>query len=598
MLTAEEIDFWDGLIERSGDLDLARKFYPKAGRPQRVKEVFRSAARGLAHHDILLQEKFEQGAYRPELTDDEVRQIAADSLREDVKKGYLGEIFRKLDFPVYSTTNLSEQELGSLVNKVLREGAQGFSPGKNPREFAKGLVEFPAMHECPEEVSFTYAVFDDKRYQRFVNPRLARNVVTLKVFHNILLGRFGEASEVISKHSQSYDRILAQRLVRDFIDNESFTEENYSLEYLVAAQRSAFGDLFPQDIDKRIKQRAKKFDDYVEQHKAKIPKKVNIKQARENHLAGYKRLALARNIANYLDGRGEVTSTTEMDKAVSTFGNEYVKQQYAKKRGLPYEKTTTQLDADELNRAFDEAEDEIGILVGMRVLGELLSNQEYVAAVGKEKVREILNERTTRAMQNGKAHVVYALRFGTNLSQGHRHPAVPHFDEYVNVDRSSLLESMVSVVDWDPEHLLSSKYNFRCDNLTFFGTSEVDDAYELYQAIQQDGGRLPSAESMRKLVFLKMAMHVKEHYEGSGMRAVVDVFENPANSKYINPDQTRRLLTKLFTDYWEKGRVDGFMEAEAVPYFYALVSSKLGTLVKDDQRLDPYFKLHQFLEAQ
>ena len=158
MLTAEEIGVWDRLIEQSRDLGLARKFYPKAGRPERVKEVFSSAVRYLAQYDVLLQEKFEQGAFRPELTDDEVRHIAADSLRDAVKNGYLGEVFRKLDFPVFGASGISEQELGSLVNRLLRDGAQGYSPGKDPRRFAQGLVDFPVNHECPEEVAFAYAV--------------------------------------------------------------------------------------------------------------------------------------------------------------------------------------------------------------------------------------------------------------------------------------------------------------------------------------------------------------------------------------------------------------------------------------------------------
>ena len=204
MLT-EEIDFWDGLIEKSRDLDLARKFYPKAGRPERVKEVFKSAARNLVSYDILLQHKFEEGAYRPELTDDEVGQIAREEVQRDVKDEYLEGIFKKLDFPVYAQANFSDEQMGGLVNKVLKKGAQGYNPGEHPRKFAKELVEFPAMHECPEEVSFTYAVFDDSRYQRFAKPELARNVVTLKVFHDLLLGRFGKASETREEHQQHYD---------------------------------------------------------------------------------------------------------------------------------------------------------------------------------------------------------------------------------------------------------------------------------------------------------------------------------------------------------------------------------------------------------
>lgn len=597
MLTAKEIDFWDRLIEESGDLDLARKFYPKAGRPQRVKEVFRNAVRDLAHYDCLLQEKLEQGVYRPELTDDEVRQIAADSLREDVKNGALGEIFRKLDFPVYGAADISERELGSLVDKVLRDGAQGYSPGKDPRAFAKGLVEFPVRHECPEEVDFTYAVFDDSRYQRFAKPRLAKNIVALKVFHGLILGRFEEASKIISKHGQFYDRGLAQRLVGDFIDHEEFTEENYPLEYLVAAQRSALGSLFPNDMDRRVRQKGRAFDKYVRKHKADIPKEVDISQAREDHLAGYKRLALAMDIADYLDDRRVVAPTDEMDKAVFSFRDGYTKLRYAQKRCLHYEKMTAQVDEHELNKAFDKAEEMFGILAGMRDLKDLLCNDQFVARVGKENIKEILSKRARKAIQAGKAYVVHALRFGAEINQGRAHPAVPHFEEYVEVDRSALLESMISAVAWTPGYLLSGKYDFSSDNLTFAGTGEIDDAYRLYQAIQQEGGRLPSDCAMKKLVFLKMATQVKDYYEGGGMRTMIGVFDDPANSGYIDRNQARRLLSKVVTEYFERSRIDGIMGAEVVSHFYAMASSSLGALVKDDEKLEPYFKLCQFIRS-
>ena len=595
MLTAEEIGVWDRLIEQSRDLGLARKFYPKAGRPERVKEVFSSAVRYLAQYDVLLQEKFEQGAFRPELTDDEVRHIAADSLRDAVKNGYLGEVFRKLDFPVFGASGISEQELGSLVNRLLRDGAQGYSPGKDPRRFAQGLVDFPVNHECPEEVAFAYAVFDDPRYQRFVKPRLARNVVALKAFHDLLLGRFGEASDVISKHSRFYDGNLAQRLVRDFIDHEAFTEENYSLEYLVAARRCALGSLFPNDMDKIVRKKGREFDKYVRQHKADIPKEVDINQAREAHLAGYERLALAASIAYFLDGKGDVAPTREMDKAVFSFVDGRTKLGYAKKRCRHYEKMTAQVDEYELNKAFDKAEEMFGILVGMRALGDLLCDSRFVARVGKENVKAILSKRAGKAIPWGKAHVVHAFRFGTENGHGRVYPAVPHFEEYVEVDRSALLGSMISQVSWTPGDLLSGRYDFGSDNLTFGGTSEIDDAYRLYQTIRQDA--LPSDGAMKKLVFLKMATQVKKYYEGKGMREIISICDAPENSQYIDQVQVRKLLSKVFTDYFKNTRVGGLMSAESVSYFYTLASSRLGALVQDDERLAPYFKLRQFLES-
>ncbi len=613
MLTAQEIDFWDKLIGRSEDLDLARVFYPKAGRPERVKEVFTVAARMSALYPNLLQEKFGQGAYRPELTDHEVQQIAADSLREDIDEGRVGEVFRKLHYSVYRIKPLSEEELTSLVNKALREGGQGYSPGENPRIFAQGLVKFPVMHECPEEVSFTYAVLDDLRYQSLAEPELARNIVTLKVFHSFLLGKFGEAVEIRNKHEQHYDPDLARKLVEDFIDHEALTDYDedldfYPLEYLVATQRSPFRELFPADIDQIIGERSREFDaqvalhradieDHVKQHMPGVSIGAYLRKTKKDYLAGLKRLALARDIADYLEGINDIFPTSKMDREIAKFGDEQVKQEYAQKRKFLYPETTVPSWDDELNRAF-EASDPYSIIEGIKTLTELLRDREYIGRVGESTIREFLRTRITRKITEGDAHVAYAFIFGTNIGHGQRVPPVPNLDQYVDLDKSSLLESMVSAIDWDPEHILSDSYDFGCDGLTINGTSKVDDAYDLYQIVQQEGGRLPSTDVVKKLVFLKMAMHVKDHYEGRGMRVVVDVFENPANSEFVDQGETKRLLTKVFTDYFEKGRVDGLIGAESVPYFYTLVSSKLGSLVQDDQRLVPYVKLHNFLQAE
>jgi hypothetical protein len=596
MLTVKEIDFWDSLIMQSEDLELARKFYPKAGRPERVNDVFRNAARDLADCDILFNEKFEQGTYNPELTDEELKKIAADAIKQDIKNRNVHGIFTKLEYPVYSSTKLTDKTLCSLVNKALRNGGQGYEPGKNPRRFADGLIDAPEMNECPEEVSFTYSIFSDEKYQKFAKPKLAKNIVTLKVFHELLRGRFEEASKIRDKYVQHYDNDLASQLVQSFIVHEAFIEDNYSLGYLVAAQRSSVGDLFPQDVDKIIKQRAKDFDTYVKTHKSEIPEHVDLKKAKKTYLAGYKRLAFAKNIVDYLDGTKEIVPTAKMDKTVLNFCNENTKQQYSQKRGLPYEKAAEHPNINTLNLVFDEAEESCGILVGMLHFKLLFEDENYVKRVGKKQIKDVLNKRIENAIQTGKANVVYQLMFGTNFSNGHKIPGAPHFNEYAKIDKISLLEAVVSELNWNPEHLLSDKYNFAYDTVTR-DCSEIDDAYDLYLTVAKEKGKLPSAESMKKLVFLKMAVHIKEHYEGAGMKTLVDVFENPANSAYIDSDQTKRLLTKVFTEYFEKGRIDGIMGAANISYFYTLVNSKLGDLVKDDQRLDPYFKLCQFIES-
>ena len=91
------------------------------------------------------------------------------------------------------------------------------------------------------------------------------------------------------------------------------------------------GSLFPNDMDKIVRKKGREFDKYVRQHKADIPKEVDINQAREAHLAGYERLALAASIAYFLDGKGDVAPTREMDKAVFSFVDGRTKLGYAKR---------------------------------------------------------------------------------------------------------------------------------------------------------------------------------------------------------------------------------------------------------------------------
>ena len=94
------------------------------------------------------------------------------------------------------------------------------------------------------------------------------------------------------------------------------------------------------------------------------------------------------------------------------------------------------------------------------------------------------------------------------------------------------------------------------------------------QTIRQDA--LPSDGAMKKLVFLKMATQVKKYYEGKGMREIISICDAPENFEYIDQVQVRKLLSKVFTDYFKNTRVGGLMSAESVSYFYTLASSRLG----------------------
>jgi hypothetical protein len=597
MLTREEIDFWDKVIEKSGDLDLARKFYKKIGRQERLEEVLKNTVKTRTSCGFLLQYEFEKGVFKPELKDKEVKQIAAESLRKDINKGNLKNVFVKLEFPVYSEASVSGKEIRGLVNEVLKYGYQGYGPGENPRDFAKGLVEFPVMHEFPQEIDFAYAIFDNEKYQKYAEPELAKKIVTLKVFHYFILGSFEKASEIKNKHLEHYDNSLAYEFAEDFLSKSAFYDRNYPLEYLVRVQRTEFKGLFPENIGESIKEKSQKFDDFIEKNKDKIPENSNLEQAKENFLKGYKRLAFAREIVDFLDGKKE--ATLEIDDAVSEFKNEDLKREYRERKGISYKgKGEKEQNIEQLNKAFDTAEDMFGIIRGIVLLNKLLDNEKYVKNVGEQEIKEVLNQRTSTAMQEGKSHVVYALRYGTCLDDNPEGPIpVSSFKNYVDVDKSRLLEQMISDLDRDEEYLFSDKCNFRDDNLTIMGTEKVDETYNLYKDIQNESGRLPSEKDIENLILLKTAMHIKEWNRARGMKIAREIYEDSSNSPYIDKNKFKRLLNKVFDEYFGNSICDGFKNHALVSYFYELVSSDLGELVKDDRRLESYFKLHNFLES-
>ncbi len=604
-LTQKEIESWNKAIGRSGDLDLIRRFYPRIGKPERVKENFVKTVRDLSEHDVLLQDEFEQGVYKPELSDEEVKAIATEAVKHDVKEGYLGDLFRKLQYPVYQAATFSDKKLGGLVNKVLREGAQGYQPGKDPRRFSESLVEFPFNHECPEEVDFTYWLVNNEQYQRFVRPELGRNIVTLKMFHELLKWNFEAASQIRQEHPQFYDEGLLQDMVIGLERHEAFArpedKETYGIEYLVLAQRSEFGGLFTKDIEQRIKEGEEGIDNYVREHPNEVKKGADLEKAKQRCLEPLRRVALAKRIHEYLEGISD-EATEEMDNAISKLKKGIVKRDYSAKRGLPYKEREAKPE-DALIGAFKDCEDDLfGAVGGVIRLTRLLQDGDYVATIGEERFQEIVTKRVNGLLRKGKAKSVYSIVYGTNMGYGRKLPGVERVAQCVSVDRTNLLEKIVEGIKWKPEDVLSDDYTFSCDNLTFMGTGDVDDAYDLYQDMRRKGEQLPSQETLRKLMFFRVAMHAKEFHEGRGMKTIVEAYENPQNQDAIDPQQIKALLTKVFNENYHEnvGEDTGFRgrsptDHESVSYFYALANSKLGELFRDYKPLEPYFKLQDFL---
>lgn len=597
MLKAEEIVNWDKLIRRSQDHELARKFYKKIGKPEEIKEVFKAEVREMLEggRDISLEDRVKQKTYNPELTNEEIEQMALEQLKEDVKNNDIRSVFDKLNSDLYSRATIKKTDLKRIVKKAVSDGIEGYAPGRHPLEAAHTLAIFPDMHEMPRDVENAYAIFDDERYQSFVEPKLASKVVTLKVFHELLLGDFESASNIKKKHEKHYKERLAKQMVSCFLQNNEVEEESYPLEYLVATQRTEFRELFPEDISAQITKVNKQFDDFITKKAKDLPKNANLTLARQNIIAPYKKLALARKIADYLDQKGDIAPNEEMDKMLSCFSDEETKQEYARRKGIPSNLPSKDPKIRELERAFDEAEDDYGIISGINWMNELLTDKKYTEKIGKERIADVLNARSKKAIESGNAHIVYALAFGTNIGKGHKSQGIENFEEYVKVDRASLLESMLS--ELNPPEILSKRYDFTCDNLVADGARAVDDTYELYLKVSENGQLKAKKESLEKMIFLKMAMHLQDYYRAEGIKEVIKVFDNPANSKYINPSQVKTLLSKVFKEFFEDRLINGFTGKDQVSYFYTLASSKLGSLVKDNPRLEPYFKLHDFLEA-
>ncbi|MBI4154102.1 hypothetical protein HY501_02100 [Candidatus Woesearchaeota archaeon] len=591
MLSEDEKSFWDKEIKNSGCLELARLFYPKIGQPEKVKELAISIAENfLGHYGVLLQKMFEEGYFKPELSDQEIRAIAEASLREDIKKRVIRGIFEKLQYPLYNSVKINNHELESLVNLAVKKGAQGCMPAQHPLSILRsGLLAFPGSHETQEDVDFSFYVFEEERYHKYVQPQSARSIVTLKTFHNVLLGKFEEARKIREQYTQHYSRGLAKRFAGEWANSGFFVEtdseeERYPLEYIVAVFREGFRELFPKDLERKLVQESRKFDQYIDENKETLPKDADISAGKEAFLAPYKRLVLAEKIANTLDG-SEVP-TPEIEAIIASFHSEDTRVEYALRKGNLTHEQIQEMEAERLRRAFgDQGRGVLGWIWGFVKVSSLLKNQKFIQRLGEKDIAEILNEKIGDALNNGNANLVYALKFD---------PYEPVNLFGAKVDNSQLLEAMISLINIGPSDFLSEECNITNDH--FFGTM-INEAYQLYLSIREEGGALPSAEALKKLVFLKMASQATEHYKGKGMKEIIKVYEDPKNAPYIHDRQVQQLLTKTVTQYFEEVRANRFF-GEAVPYFHALVNSRLGDLVRDDQRIAPYFKLKEFLQGE
>ena len=602
-LEAEEIKFWDERIDRSNDLELIRSFYTKLKKPGRLKKIFKDKLKDQARYGIRLQEAFERGTFKPEISDEEIKEIASKSLKRDLKRKNYAEVLGKLDYPVFETT-LSETELEKIVNQVLEHGGQGYEPGKDPRGFVDGLIEFPVMHECPEEVRFTFAVL--KEYEKYAKPELAKNIVTLKIFHEIILGNFENAKKIKDKYAKHYSEEMAQEFVWQFM---CYNIIKNNLEHLVYGARSDFGNLFrsfSEEINEEEREMGKRKVDEDER-----------KELKKSLSYGKEKLGLVLKIADYIDGK-EVTPSEEMDKAVRKFRTE-LKDQYLERRGLAKSKPENEKLVKRLNEAFSEAEEFGGILVGINRLNSLLNDESYVRSVGKEKISEILQARVERALRKkgsleSGANAVYSLAYGPRMFST-KIPGVEKFTEYVSIDRKKILEKMVEGSTWKVDELVDPKRDLETfsNGLRFCGGGEIENAYELYREMEANNEELPNKEVIATLVlnkFVKGLMGIT--HIGDGRDKVIDeavgVYEDARNKEGIGQvfeKHVKYLVNKSIKDGFEEKDLGGGMSCGAhdlmghhfVGSLYTLVSSSLGEFVKDDNRFAPYLKLKEFLSS-
>ncbi|TSC58447.1 MAG: hypothetical protein Greene041619_671 [Candidatus Peregrinibacteria bacterium Greene0416_19] len=566
-LTPDETTQWEKRIVHSEDPALIRQFFPAIGKPEQVRVALRAAVADFARHDLLLQQKFEKGVYSPDLSDEEISAIALERLKADLEEGSTTYALEKLQYPVY-TQALSLDERRSLVNRALYKSVTG---REIPSNSVPPIIGFPDTDRW-DEVKSAHALLKQEQWKDLVDSQVAHMVINARLCHMLIVGEFSSASRLKAQFPEHYREesvkdamlMLARRLQQ---------YEDHPLDDVVFGLRSEFRHLIEPLLSEEYRDVALAIGTYIEQKTGMIP-------------------------------------TPQMDAAVERAGSETLRQMYAESKGLakPQEVAVIFRERPEgiagLHHAFDVAEAALGIIAGMRALKKLLTDTAFVEAVGVGAIRECVNERIGRMLTPEQADNVYAMLYGTSLGNGHRLPGgVPGLLSYLDTSRFApdeagfrkmLLGHMTGGLWGNPERLLSDEYDFSCDNLTFDGTCPFDNAYELLESIRQTDGPLVG-DGIKRLVFLKMAAYVKETYEGSGMQEMVRVYEDPANEPLIDNDQIRRLLMKVLDDHFEKGRVGGFMNPDLVTYFYTLVSSTLGELVRDDERLAPYFRLHEFL---
>ncbi len=524
-----DLQYWGSLVEKAQDLELIKKYFPLIGEPDRVKSSFISAAQDLARFDCLFQNKLEKGVYKPVLNEEEIKQIAMDSVRNSVKNKDYRNAFGKLYYNGYSSS-FPQDELKQLVETTIEQTTSGFNLYSDIKlNFVLDLIGFPSSDDgSAGEVDLAYYIFNNAEYQKFISNDLAEKIVTLKVFNKICLGDFDTASKIKEKHSTMYNASFLRPLI--FILTEFIKEPDsstpavefdlYNDKYLTRALRSDFKDVFRNQI---------------------TPEKIN---------------QLAPLVAN-------------AESKPRTIG--------------------------ELHKAFNEVEKTFYILLGLENIKELLSDKEYIKVVGEEKIQAVFKERINDALESGKAHAVYNLMFGVALKKDVRIEGVNELQKFLPIEKSELLEKMIDVIDYDAKYLLSKEYDFQFDNLPF-DTSGIDNAFELYEQLRDSGAKLPKEEKLKKLIFLKIAINLKEGYEGKGMKTIVDIYENPTNKPYINPQQIKKLLTKVFNEYFDKNLLSSYTNPDYLTYFQTLVNSSLGNLVKNDKRLNTHFQLASFIK--
>ena len=552
MLTKEEIELWEKRIPHSKNYKLIRDFYRKLGKEELIPAIFRDDAKDFVDLESIFDERVRGKVYEPEISCIELYAMGADSLRKDVRDKDFGDFFGKLAYSSYKSP-FSREEMRKIVHDALASEPQGEDDGHHLKLW---LLQSAYKHHIP--------------------AALKKKVLADIVFESLANGSFNKAEAVQKEHGEVSLSSFPTWFKREFENNRIYIDN--PARYFIEAYCSQFRHLYEQVFSNED-----------------VP-----------------HLSTVKDVADFITAARPMQPTSEMDRFVASTDSEFLLEKYNKRKGLPNSSDYSIFRWEE--RLAEERTPEGKLATAAHYLYEFWGSNAAIGSLSlllKDKkfmrgyphdLNTALTQRITAAMNEGHAHEVYELFHGINMGNINygtkgREKGVPGLMHLVPVDETALLERMIHDIKDTPEEVLSSKHSFKYDNLTSSGTAAIDDAYTLLCSLRRRQKPLPAKKAIDSLVFLKMAVHAKENYEGNGMREILRVYKNHNNNPHIDRKQMRALFTKVIQEGFEEGRVGGVLGHENITNFYLLTGSPLGEIMKDNQYLQPYYRLHAFLST-